>query len=372
MSKLSLEEHRKVKVIYCQKHSVHIGVKDNMKRHMVVILICCILFMSCTQMDTHMVASSTNVVVVATVQPTATPVPQLSFDDFLSEALLYYAAGNYEEAILSFVMALEIEPKNFDALFGLGKSYGNTYQTAKAIETLEAALQVRTDSAEAAVALGYAYLNSGDPVKAGALARPLWEGVVPNLEAGVVLLLSLAAEERIEDILDLLSDEDLAAYIQDEANDADLYAGQRNAVGMREGRGVCLYNRGYIYIGDYKADVRSGQGTWMRVGADWVFMGAWADDAPNGYGEYYLDRTPPIERQEGTTYAIHVEEKANYVEGLVHGTIHVSWLMDSGKTHIWDYAVTNGVAGDGIVAYCEECGADLSVGGMHGVMPWTE
>ena len=69
------------------------------------------------------------------------------------------------------------------------------------------------------------------------------------------------------------------------------------------------------------------QGTAGSSRVCWLMM-------PNGFEEHRIERTPPVERQEGSSYAIHVEEKANYVEGLVHGAINASWVMDYAETHI--------------------------------------
>ena len=63
--------------------------------------------------------------VMTAAAPEPTPAPP-TVEELLADALKYYNAGNYEEAILLYEAAIEIEPRNFDATVGLGKAYRST------------------------------------------------------------------------------------------------------------------------------------------------------------------------------------------------------------------------------------------------------
>ena len=60
---------------------------------------------------------------IAAVQETEPGAAQPTVEELLADALKYYNAGNYEEAILLYETVIEIEPRNFDATIGLGRSF---------------------------------------------------------------------------------------------------------------------------------------------------------------------------------------------------------------------------------------------------------
>ena len=69
--------------------------------------------------------------VMTAAAPEPTPAPP-TVEELLADALKYYNAGNYEEAILLYEAAIEIEPRNFDATVGLGKAYTRKNESDKA------------------------------------------------------------------------------------------------------------------------------------------------------------------------------------------------------------------------------------------------
>ncbi len=300
--------------------------------------------------------------------PTATPV---SFDALLADALACFDAGDYKEAILRYQAAIEIEPKSFEAQYGLGRAYRADGQTENAVETLLVAAGLEEGTHSASYELGYAYLDAGRYKNAEALAAPLYEN--GDAEAGALLALVYAAESKTNELLELLKDETLADALAALApEDGALYLGPRNEAGQKEGSGVGIYPDGYLYVGDYAADVRSGRGTWYYPGGSYYYIGEWADDAPNGQGGVYWQSSPPAVKEEGTTYGISGSTEGSLVNGLFNGTLHVVWLMDSGETHDWSFSVTNGVAGEGVVATCSICGASLTLGtDAQGIKPWA-
>lgn len=77
------------------------------------------------------------------------PVPQVSINDLIEDALSLYETGQYAEAILLYTDVIKLEPLNFDANLGLGRAYFQLGDTEKAIEALQAAHEMNTDSEEA-------------------------------------------------------------------------------------------------------------------------------------------------------------------------------------------------------------------------------
>ena len=50
----------------------------------------------------------------------------------------YLSEGNYDEAIITFTAAIEIDPKSVDTYIGLAKAYAGQGEIHKAIEILSA------------------------------------------------------------------------------------------------------------------------------------------------------------------------------------------------------------------------------------------
>ena len=82
----------------------------------------------------------------------------------------YLSEGNYEEAIIAFTAAIEIDPKNAGALSGRGQAYvlsGETEENlAAALADFEAALAADETLAEAWLGLADVYIRQGDYDKA--------------------------------------------------------------------------------------------------------------------------------------------------------------------------------------------------------------
>ena len=271
--------------------------------------------------------------VMTAAAPEPTPAPP-TVEELLADALKYYNAGNYEEAILLYEAAIEIEPRNFDATVGLGKAYRSTGNNGQAVETLKAAYELN-DSPDVAFELGCAYIANGQYTDAERLASERWKDGEGDNKAGTVLLLSLAAQEKTEEAIEMLNNEKLAEYLKT-ANIGDcIYAGSYDENGKRAGRGVGLYPGGYIYIGEYKDGVRCGQGAWYYASGDtkWCFTGEWANDAPNGYGERLGENESAI-----------LCEKGNYTDGLDNGTMTYEVDTKDGSTDrgLFYYTATNG------------------------------
>eukprot|EP00579_Thalassiosira_antarctica_P030768 CAMPEP_0202034056 /NCGR_PEP_ID=MMETSP0905-20130828/66359_1 /ASSEMBLY_ACC=CAM_ASM_000554 /TAXON_ID=420261 /ORGANISM="Thalassiosira antarctica, Strain CCMP982" /LENGTH=201 /DNA_ID=CAMNT_0048597973 /DNA_START=718 /DNA_END=1321 /DNA_ORIENTATION=+ len=64
------------------------------------------------------------------------------------------------------------------------------------------------------------------------------------------------------------------------------YVGERNANGLRCGRGKMTWKNGDVYEGEWKADKIDGQGTHWDVNGD-RYTGEWKADAIDGQGTYW-------------------------------------------------------------------------------------
>ena len=74
----------------------------------------------------------------------------------------YLSEGNYQEAIIAFTAAIEIDPKRPEAYIGLADVYTAQGDTDKALETLNKALELLGDNAAISAALE-ALSVSGSP-----------------------------------------------------------------------------------------------------------------------------------------------------------------------------------------------------------------
>ena len=63
------------------------------------------------------------------------------------------------------------------------------------------------------------------------------------------------------------------------------YIGDRNEDGQRHGNGICTYNNGDKYIGEWREDYRHGNGMYILANGE-KYIGEYKDDKRNGHGEY--------------------------------------------------------------------------------------
>jgi len=90
----------------------------------------------------------------------------------------YLEDGNYEEAIIAFTAAIEIDPKRAPAYIGRGDAYigfGETEENlAAALADYEAAIELDETNAQAYLGLADVYIRKGDYDKA---LEVLWDGL---------------------------------------------------------------------------------------------------------------------------------------------------------------------------------------------------
>ena len=279
-------------------------------------------------------------------------------------AYKFLEQGNYEEAILAFDKAIEIDVKRDKAYIGKADVYvarcdENTLEDMKAV--LEIAYNQHYNDKNIVDAI----IRLSDDL----MAREQGEWAIELLNFGY----ELTKDERINEhkmnlfnnfadgfLADLYAmfesgnEEGVRTEIQSDkylnfvklVNDIDykyIYFPQRNKA--QTGKGIALYyvdteNYGkvFVYYGDFENGIRNGNGIW--AGANGIqyywFEGQWSNDAPNGEGELLVVKDESkIKKEPGHTYGIRNETKGTFKDGKHHGSIYETWHMDSGNTMVW-------------------------------------
>lgn len=284
----------------------------------------------------------------------------------------YLSEGNYEEAIIAFTVAIEIDPNRAEAYVGRGDTYAE-------------AAKLETDSST---------------------AMELWEMAVTDYEYALELGGTQAGEKLEESrktLQQLQAEEDAqllleALYARFEADDVegskDL---MRQAVYQElaaslsdgfyyydhdDGTGVAAYPNDFYYYGQWENGLRSGHGLWIRAVFEdnsdvesYTYEGAWINDLPNGEGNIVRNRYPDkIQIEPGYTTSVRAEITGTFSDGLYHGTIYEVWNMNDGDIHVWSpitavdgvYQVIQTNGDRMIVAHAQ--GADLSDdGSVHAI-----
>ena len=233
----------------------------------------------------------------------------------------YLSEGNYEEAVIAFTAAIEIDPKRVDAYVGRGSAYIGCGETA---ENLAAALA----DYEMAVSLGDKTLDEKIETLRIRLASI---EALPLLEE----LYSYFSANDIESAKNLMRQADYRALSESVDRLPMVYEGDL-------GTTVAVYANDYYYYGDWQNDQRSGHGLWICAVSDSedfdyvMYDGSWSDDYPNGEGlitrEWFADKIQA--EPEGST-AVKTEIKGTFANGLYHGSINEISEMNDGDILVW-------------------------------------
>lgn len=142
----------------------------------------------------------------------------------------YLSEGNYEEAIIAFTAAIEIDPKEVPAYVGRGDAYigsGKTEDNLTAAKVdYEMAIELDETCAEAYIGLADVYIAQGSPEKASEILNQAIEVVG---ETGALATVLERLEEYMRDVSDE-NDEELSSadafqpldgYPKEERHDMD-------------------------------------------------------------------------------------------------------------------------------------------------------
>ena len=245
----------------------------------------------------------------------------------------YLTDGNYEEAILAFTAAIEIDPKQALAYVGRGDAYVAQAGTLSG-EDAQALYEKALADYETAASLGDA-----------AAAEKLAE-----------LRAVIAAEPLLAELYARFSAEDIegAKTLMRQADYRALSAGVEAVPLVYEGEPgtvAAVYSGDYYYFGGWRNGQRSGHGLWIRAVFDdgdldaELYDGQWSGDLPNGEGTILRERSADkIQVEEGYTTSVKTVICGTFQDGMYHGTILEVWHMNDGSVHEWTpITAVNGV-----------------------------
>jgi len=239
----------------------------------------------------------------------------------------YLLELDYEQAIIHIQVLIEIEPKNEDAYIMLSSIYMSSGNPVRGQGVLEMGYVSMPENDNILNELLNVMIVNDDVGAMGRLVKEMhlldtarndtlekmlqkladekkWEFMEElvesfkehgNDEAAITLLLELTLlvnqdyvddEARLEAILLMLEDRRIPLLAEGE----ELYVGEYDSQGRRNGFGVVFYGAGVqqdsvLYIGNFVDGLRSGTGIAYNSGGDFI-SGEWSNDLPNGLMTY--------------------------------------------------------------------------------------
>lgn len=153
--------------------------------------------------------------------------PELGYQDYYDLGVRYLSEGNYEEAIIAFTAAIEIEPNRAEAYVGRGKAYylsGNTAENLSAAAAdFQSAIGLDATLAEAYLGLADVYIQQGDLEKAAEVLKQGLDGAGNNQEISDKLteVTEQLEEERQEERLNELAETSTMEFLEQAAGDLE-------------------------------------------------------------------------------------------------------------------------------------------------------
>ena len=286
----------------------------------------------------------------------------------------YLSEGSYEEAIIAFTVAIEIDSKHPEAYISRGDAYsgleGTTDTLTAALADYESALELDETLVDAWLGLADVYIRLENYDKAAEVLREGYTKTensvllskLTEIEAYMVPELSGEAKEVFDQCLMHMSTGDYSgidAYLWSlETPDAwlitngDTYAdlcydGEQLSTSLT-GIGLKMINsRGYWYYGELKNGVPNGEGTCFDACGGYygeekelmhcnIFEGLWADGKPNGSGveTYYIADASGNQCCQITT--------GTWVNGLQDGTMRLEIYRSGELEQIEEYTCEQG------------------------------
>ena len=306
----------------------------------------------------------------------------------------YLEDRNYEEALLSFQLVLDLDSKVLEAYEGIAEIYianGKNRDSARILEQGMEAVGRENITEEHFDIILNLYRRIAEEAEAGRnrdRAIELYERILelrddPEITARLETLkekVRKAAEladrkEELEDMAQSILLTILEGTDYDFHNEVILGERFRDLTDSLEepyvfptknGLYICVYPGAYIYYGTMSGELRQGQGVWfygdmkdLTVADTW-----WDKDRPSGKAT--ITKTinkAELVKEPDHTYALKTVESVSLADGVYDGEGNIQWFMDDGGCdHDWDVTYSNGVlqavSGDN-AALCKKCGADL-------------
>lgn len=254
----------------------------------------------------------------------------------------YLSEGNYEEAIIAFTAAIEIDPKRAEAYMGRGDAYqaqaeltedaGDTQSLREmALADYLTALELGSGNAKEKLTALQVILENGD--------------IPPDAQLKLETLNKCFASGDLEGAKAFMRQEDYRQMSNSLSGNSLTYMD-------RSGSCTAVYPDNYYYYGDWADGQRSGRGLWIRAVFEddsdlesYTYEGMWANDLPNGEGHIVRNRDPDkIQLEPGRTTSVTTEITGTFANGLYHGIIYEVWNMNSGSVMTWSpIPAVNGV-----------------------------
>ncbi len=265
---------------------------------------------------------------------------KMGIQDYLDLGDKYLAEANYEEAIVAFTKAIELEPKAVNAYEGLANAYIKTENYSKAQETIISGIAVyeglaeaeRTDeytqSYEALLKLQEevaAYLNGEtDTEEESETAETVPEETISEKDFSEY-------QELIDDVQEKMASGDRDSIWQRQSeDDYQSFITELDRVLTKDcgdGNWLLIYPCGHCYYGGMENGKRSGHGIWCDYDYEDEHKEytscTWKDDYPNGEGEVWSVCTDVPEDM--------FHYQVNLKDGLYHGTVQETDIWGAGE-----------------------------------------
>lgn len=219
---------------------------------------------------------------------------KMTLQDYLDLGDKYLLELNYEEAVVAFTKAIELEPRDPNAYLKLANVYD-------AQEDYEKAVQI----------LAQGYEATGD--EEAKRQKEIYENLLSH-EDLIQETLSRARSADRESFWQLQSTEEYQSFVT-----------KLDRVIKRDGgdgKWLLIYPCGHCYYGGLEEGKRSGHGIWSVYDYVQGLMEydscSWKDDYPNGAGEEWSVRI--------AVPGIKYYTKADYEDGLYQGTITKEYM----------------------------------------------
>lgn len=227
----------------------------------------------------------------------------------------YLTEGDYEQAILSFAAAIEIDSKLPEAYVGRGDAYVALEDFEKALADYEQAAELGAEGMD----------EKPEQIRVLLESHSLLSGLYGVLESGDI--------EQAKELIQQDEYINLTAKLSDEP------------VCLGDGEKIlAAYADNYYYFGQ-----RNGKGLWIKAvlensrNESKIYNGMWKNDKPNGVGsitEIYNINASELEEGH-TTAAVRVEIDTEVIDGMPDGTVHETWYMNDGAVLTWTITAAN-------------------------------
>ena len=255
----------------------------------------------------------------------------------------YLTEGNYEEAIVAFTAAIEIDPKRAELYVGRGDAYVGLAQSAESKDAAAEYYQAALKDYEEAQALGGGSASAKLEDAQRAMSELETSAGPERNDALLEPLFALFASGDLDGAAALMRQSEYIALSESLAGSCAAYE--------RDGYCVAVYADQYYYYGGWSNGTRTGHGVWMRAvygddtrTARYLYDGEWANDAPNGSGMITeTNDLSKVELDADHTYPTDITVAGGFKDGMYDGAITLTWHMNSGETHIWNLTAASGV-----------------------------